>query len=124
MYECTNAEFAAFVEATGFVTESERFGWSFVFHLELTEAQLKGIDQAVDGVEWWLPVPGSFWREPTGPGSDVFENARGTHPVVQVSWNDAAACCARATQGCFNGTSTRACSEPSYPKKCTRRARP
>lgn len=27
----TNAQFARFVDATGYVTEAERFGWSFVF---------------------------------------------------------------------------------------------
>lgn len=33
----TNREFAAFVEATGYVTEAERFGWSFVFHYFVSE---------------------------------------------------------------------------------------
>lgn len=33
----TNGEFAAFVEATGHVTEAERFGWSFVFHQFVSE---------------------------------------------------------------------------------------
>ena len=27
----SNAEFAAFVSKTGYVTEAEKFGWSFVF---------------------------------------------------------------------------------------------
>jgi len=31
------------------------------------------ITQAVLGAEWWLPVNGSYWREPEGPGSDVFQ---------------------------------------------------
>src|SRR5690606_16937172 len=34
-------------------------------------------------------VHGATWRSPEGPGSDVA--ARGDHPVVHVSWNDAAA---------------------------------
>ena len=29
----TNAQFAAFVKATRHVTDAERFGWSYVFHL-------------------------------------------------------------------------------------------
>ena len=94
VYEATNDDFAAFVDATGYVTDSERFGWSFVFHLELSEARRAAIDKAVDGVEWWLPVNGSDWRSPQGPGSDVFAAKRGAHPVVQVSWHDAAAYCA------------------------------
>ena len=93
VYECTNDEFAAFVAATGYVTDSERFGWSFVFHLEMNDAQLEAVDSAVAGVEWWSPVNGSSWRRPTGPGSDVFADGLGTHPVVQVSWHDADAYC-------------------------------
>ena len=40
------------------------------------------IEQAVLGAEWWLPVKGSYWREPEGPGTDVFAAAgyRGNHP--------------------------------------------
>ena len=93
VHECTNEEYAKFVAATAYETDSEKFGWSFVFHLELDAARRAGIKQAVAGVEWWLPVNGSWWREPTGPGSDVFEGGRGRHPVVHVSWRDAAAYC-------------------------------
>eukprot|EP00981_Chlorochromonas_danica_P000769 scaffold183_cov174-Ochromonas_danica.AAC.2 len=51
------------------------------------------ITQAVLGSEWWYPVNGSYWREPEGPGTDVFTSNRSDHPVVQVSWNDAKAYC-------------------------------
>lgn len=51
------------------------------------------ISQAVAGAEWWLPVEGATWREPEGPGTDVFRTGRADHPVVQVSWADAAAYC-------------------------------
>src|SRR5215213_4435346 len=30
-YAVANARFAAFVEATGYITDAERYGWSFVF---------------------------------------------------------------------------------------------
>lgn len=82
-----NDEFAAFVAATGHVTEAERFGWSFVF------AGLLPDDfpptQAVAQAPWWRKVDGACWRQPEGPGSEI--GARGRHPAVHVSWNDAAA---------------------------------
>ena len=31
----TKRDFAAFVKATNYVTEAEKFGWSFVFHNQL-----------------------------------------------------------------------------------------
>ena len=45
----TNDDFAAFIAATGFQTENERFGWSFVFEALLTEEILRNITQAVAG---------------------------------------------------------------------------
>lgn len=83
-YEATNAEFGEFVDATGYVTDSEKYGWSFVFHLETDERE-----RLVKGVEWWVAVNGSYWREPRGPGTASESNL----PAVQVSWNDAEAFC-------------------------------
>lgn len=54
--QSSNAEFAAFVEATGHVTDAERFGWSFVHKGMLSEATLAGVTQQVAGVPWWLPA--------------------------------------------------------------------
>ena len=82
----TNRWFAQFVDATGYVTEAERFGWSFVFHLFLVD---QTPTQALPGAEWWRRVDGAHWRRPEGPGSDI--EARMDHPVVQVSLNDARA---------------------------------
>lgn len=45
------------------------------------------------GAEWWLPVNGSYWKEPEGPGTDVFLTDRNKHPVIQVSWHDAKKFC-------------------------------
>lgn len=82
----TGRWFAEFVEATGYVTEAERFGWSFVFHLFLPDTTPR---QALPGAEWWRRVDGAQWRHPEGPGSDLAE--RLDHPVVHVSLNDARA---------------------------------
>lgn len=81
----TNAEFRAFVDATGYVTEAERFGWSFVFWKQVPDSV--GPTQAVAEVNWWRRVDGACWFAPNGPGT---ENAcLPDHPVVHASWNDA-----------------------------------
>ena len=70
-YEVSNDEYRKFVDSTGYRTESEYFGWSFVFE-SAVPAHLKAkITQAVLGAEWWLPVNGSYWREPEGPGIPI-----------------------------------------------------
>ena len=83
----TNVEFAEFVADTGYDTEAQRFGWSFVF------AGLLPDDfpptQAVAQAPWWRKVDGADWRRPEGPHSTV--DARPDHPVVHASWNDAVA---------------------------------
>lgn len=83
----TNTEFAAFVDATGYVTEAEKFGWSFVFHLFLP-ADFPPT-QPVPGAPWWRQVFKSTWRTPEGAHSNL--DGRADHPVVHVSWNDAVA---------------------------------
>jgi sulfatase modifying factor 1 len=96
-FPVTNADFAAFVEATSYCTEAERFGWSFVLWSHIPEARF---EELVEGraapAPWWCKVPGSFWKQPEGPGSDIQE--RMTHPVVHVSWNDAVAYARWATK--------------------------
>ena len=82
----TNAEFAAFVAETGYVTEAERFGWSFVFWNQV--AKSVGLTQGVPEVQWWRRVDGATWRDITGPGEKDADRYP-DHPVVHVSWNDA-----------------------------------
>lgn len=96
--EVTNAQFAAFVAATGYVTDAEK---------PPTPEEVPGVpaEQLVAGAlvftpppdavdlrefwQWWSFVPGADWRHPRGPGSSI--DGRDDHPVVQVSWRDAAA---------------------------------
>jgi sulfatase modifying factor 1 len=85
----TNERFAAFVAATGHVTESERLGWSFVFVGLLPDDCPP--TRAVAEAPWWRQVEGADWRHPEGPASTVHD--RPDHPVVHVSWHDAQAYC-------------------------------
>ncbi|MBO0707845.1 MAG: formylglycine-generating enzyme family protein [Candidatus Dormibacteraeota bacterium] len=87
----TNADFAAFVKRTGYVTEAERLGWSFVFW-QFLEPEIALGAERVPSVPWWVGVRGATWRAPEGPGTSIGD--RQHHPVVHVSWNDAMAYCA------------------------------
>jgi formylglycine-generating enzyme len=82
----SNWQFREFVQATGHMTESERFGWSFVFHSHVPQEK---VDERVLGVEWWCSVHGADWAHPEGPDTDI--ESRLEYPVIHVSWNDAAA---------------------------------
>jgi sulfatase modifying factor 1 len=86
----TNDAFAAFVDATGYRTEAEQFGYSAVFHLAVTapESDILGVPPQTP---WWRGVRDADWRRPGGNGSTI--DGHGDHPVVHVSWNDAIAYC-------------------------------
>jgi len=84
----SNSRFAEFAEATGYRTEAERYGWSFVFAGFLDPEVVRASQGAV-GTPWWRAIEGACWHAPEGPGSSVAELA--DHPVVHVSWSDAAA---------------------------------
>ncbi len=86
----SNADFARFAAATGYATDAERFGWSFVFAGFLPDEFPP--TEGVASAPWWRKVAGADWRHPEGPHSSL--DARAEHPVVHVSWNDAAAYCA------------------------------
>ena len=89
----TNQQFAAFVEATGYRSESEAFGTSAVFHLAV-DADARDILGTVASVPWWLNVRGADWAHPAGPRSSWRDLP--DHPVTQVSHADALAYCAWA----------------------------
>lgn len=84
----TNAQFAEFISETGYITEAERFGWSFVFWMQVPEGL--GPTLGVRDVEWWRRVDGANWRDINGPGT-MEAVWRPEHPVVHISWNDAQA---------------------------------
>lgn len=94
----TNAQFAEFVDATGYVTVAEQpidptlypganadelCPGAMVFRPTPGPVDLR------DWRQWWEWVPGASWRHPFGPDSDVAD--RDDHPVVQVAYPDAAA---------------------------------
>ena len=76
----TNAEFHDFVNETDYITDSERFGWSFVFYQFVSKQTKRKVKQIVQQTPWWLVVHGASWKHPEGPDSSI-ENKM-DHPVV------------------------------------------
>ena len=96
--ETTNAQFAAFVDATGYRTIAERTPRTEDFPGVPPEYLVPGAlvfsppPASVDfgNVQaWWRYVPGAYWRQPLGPGSTI--TGRENEPVTQVAYADAAA---------------------------------
>lgn len=100
--EVTNAQFAAFVNATGYVTEAEREGFAAVFEPPVTlmgtvessagdsstgDAAAMGASSTGGAPNWWRRVEGANWRHPDGPASSL--DGKDNHPVVQVTHADA-----------------------------------
>lgn len=83
----TNAQFAAFVEDTGYVTTTEQVGQGGTEPGSLVFRMTDGPVSLVDPSQWWTFVPGACWRAPEGPRSGISD--RMDHPVVQVSFEDA-----------------------------------
>jgi sulfatase modifying factor 1 len=90
-FEVSNARFAEFAAATGFRSEAEDFGWSFVAEGAVPPATSAAITQSAAGTEWWLPVPNASWRMPEGLGTGLA--GREDHPALHLSKRDAEAFC-------------------------------
>ena len=97
-HQVTNAEFAEFTDATGYLTVAERppnpddypgappenlQPGSMVFHRTQGPVDLRHLNQ------WWTWTPGACWNHPRGPRSST--KGREHHPVVHVSFEDASA---------------------------------
>ena len=96
--EVTNAEFEAFIYATGYVTVAERpldpkdFPNVPAAKLKPGGVVFSAAQKPVsldDPSAWWSYVPGANWRHPDGPQTKIIGKA--TDPVVQIAWEDAAA---------------------------------
>jgi sulfatase modifying factor 1 len=97
-HEVTNAEFAAFVKATGYVTLAEKTPTREEFPDALPEMLVAGSvvftppNHAVtldNHLQWWSYVKSADWRHPEGQGSSI--NGKEQYPVVHIAWEDAAA---------------------------------
>lgn len=94
----TNAQFAEFVAATGYITVAERpldpALYPGVAEEDLLPGALifrgtpgpAGLD---DWRQWWDWAPGAHWRHPFGPDNDI--TGKDDHPVVQIAYPDAGA---------------------------------
>lgn len=87
----TNAQFAAFATGTGYRTDAERTGSSFVFASSVPPGSRDAVRGPVAGTPWWVEVAGASWQAPEGPTSSIDD--RDDHPVVHVSHRDALAFC-------------------------------
>lgn len=105
--EVTNAEFRAFVEATGYITTAEKKPDWEELKTQLPPGTPKPADEMLvpaslvftpgpeqpmnldEPQQWWTWTVGANWRHPQGPGSTI--DGKDDHPVVHVSWDDAMA---------------------------------
>jgi formylglycine-generating enzyme required for sulfatase activity len=83
----TNQSFAQFVDATGYITEAELTGWSFVPAFLLSQQDEQYLVGQSGDTPWWVGVTAASWRQPLGPSSAATDIQ--SHPVTHISWSDA-----------------------------------
>jgi formylglycine-generating enzyme required for sulfatase activity len=83
----THEDFARFVAATGYITEAELTGWSFVPTFLLSEQDEQYLVGQSGDTPWWVGVTEANWRQPLGPSSSTTDFL--FHPVTHISWSDA-----------------------------------
>jgi formylglycine-generating enzyme len=105
-HEVTNAQFAAFVEATRYVTVAERKPDWNELKKQLPAGTPKPPEEVMvaasltfnpparaiklnDASQWWSWTAGASWKHPQGPGSNI--RGKDNYPVIHVAWEDAAA---------------------------------
>jgi sulfatase modifying factor 1 len=87
-HDVTNAQFARFVAATGYVTVAERAATGTDGRHGVAASAVFVMPEGRQAGAWRL-VPGASWRHPKGPGSSI--EGLANHPVVQVAYEDALA---------------------------------
>ena len=87
IHEVTNAQFEAFVEATGYVTQIEQYRAEG--RADAGTAVFAHPDTANGNLQAWRLDPEANWRHPDGEGSTIED--RMAHPVIHVSLHDAKA---------------------------------
>jgi len=97
-HEVTNAQFAAFVRATGYLTVAERpldprdfpgVAPAMLVPGSAVFSPPKNVRGMENYLQWWAYVPGASWRHPEGPESSIA--GRENHPVTQLAYQDAEA---------------------------------
>jgi formylglycine-generating enzyme required for sulfatase activity len=91
-FPVTNALFEIFVEKTGYITTAEKYGFGLVYI-----PRMQKVKNAVTGRESFIwnnqlhhkRISGACWYHPNGPASSLY--LKRTHPVVQISLDDACA---------------------------------
>ena len=88
----TNQMFRMYVKETKYKTESEHFGWSFVFDPLVSKTVRQNNPRTLEkGGQHWRAIESAYWRQPEGVDSNLKE--RWDYPAVHISKNDAEQYC-------------------------------